>query len=194
MKQNIGLYPGTFDPVHNGHIAFANEAARVCKLDKIIFLPELQPRGKQHVTYIDHRLALIQHAINDLTHFGVATLTSQQFTVPQTLPELQAMFTGATLTLLIGSDVARSLEYWPAIEVLLKNVTLAIGIRSSDSCAEIDAIMKHLQSHYKIDIKYACIVTPDAHVASSQVRSNVTDVSHVHPAVARYIRQQNLYK
>ncbi|HEU5121705.1 MAG TPA: adenylyltransferase/cytidyltransferase family protein, partial [Candidatus Saccharimonadales bacterium] len=60
--RRIGIYSGTFDPVHYGHIAFAASAIRACNLDEVVFLPEPQPRYKAGVTDIAHRLALLTMA------------------------------------------------------------------------------------------------------------------------------------
>ena len=143
--RSIGIYPGAFDPVHAGHIAFAREAKRICGLDEVVFLPEPSPRGKQDVTRLSDRLALLRASLAD-EGLRVATLTSQQFTVHQTLPEIEQLFPDATLTLLAGSDVARTFQYrWPGLETLLMRVSLAIGLRGDDVPAEMHDIMASLE-------------------------------------------------
>ena len=48
----IGIYAGTFDPVHAGHVAFALQSLEAAKLDRVYFLPERRPRGKRQVKNI----------------------------------------------------------------------------------------------------------------------------------------------
>src|SRR5258706_15577528 len=105
MQKHIGIYSGTFDPVHPGHVAFALETLQTCKLDEVIFLPEQTPRDKQAVTDLSHRIALLERALADEPNMRVLKLRSPQFTVADTLPEIYAALKDTQLTLLVGSDV-----------------------------------------------------------------------------------------
>jgi nicotinate-nucleotide adenylyltransferase len=186
----IGIYSGAFDPVHDGHVAFAREAQRVCGLDKVIFLPERSPRGKADVTDIVHRETLLRMAVRG-DHFGVLTLSTERFTVHETLPELMRLFVGCELTLLAGSDVAQTFCYrWPGIDALLAKVSLAIGMREGDSGAEIHEIMRQLQSSQVQPISYRLITSlfPDASSSSSRQHSR-----QLHPEVRAYAQQHRLY-
>ena len=58
----VGIYPGAFDPVHKGHIAFALAAITAHQLDKVFFLPEPSPRHKQGVKALDHRVEMVRLA------------------------------------------------------------------------------------------------------------------------------------
>ena len=50
-RKSVGIYSGTFDPVHTGHVAFALEAAQVANLQKVVFLPEETPREKTPTSF-----------------------------------------------------------------------------------------------------------------------------------------------
>src|SRR5258706_12226030 len=102
MQKHIGIYSGTFDPVHPGHIAFAREALQTCKLDEVIFLPEQTPRGKEAVTDLSHRIALLERALADEPNMRILKLQSPQFTVADTLPEIHNLLGTTRLTRLIG--------------------------------------------------------------------------------------------
>lgn len=183
----IGIYPGTFDPVHAGHIAFATAALLECQLDEVVFLPEKTPRGKQNVTATAHRVALLEKAIENTAGLRVAALASERFTVKQTLPELRALFGDAELTLLLGSDVALSLPYWPDVDVLLQEMQIAVGMRAGDSRQEIIEILRFTKS----PATYTVIETEHPHFTSSQVRSGKTALFS--PGVAEYARAHSLY-
>ena len=163
----IGIYSGTFDPVHDGHIAFAREASRICSLDKVIFLPEAVPRNKINVTDIATRFVQLQENLSKLPNLEVLDLEQSNFTIKQTLPELQRLFAGAELTLLIGSDVARSLDRWPDIDRLLETVSLAVGMRGDDAQDELKDMMRKLSFG---DVTY--VFTDYPHLSSSQLRVN----------------------
>lgn len=194
MKRRIGIFSGTFDPVHSGHIAFAKEAMEVCQLDKVVFLPEQTPRFKHSVTDISHRVELLKLATNGIKGLDVIAPTSAQFTVRQTLPELHNMFKGTVLTLLIGSDVVKTFPHrWEDLGILLGDVSLAIGMRARDTFDEVLAVLNKLEANYKIKIDYALIKAPDLDVASSHVRNGIADVSRLQPDIVDYINKHKLY-
>lgn len=194
MRSRIGIYSGTFDPVHPGHITFAQAAAQVCQLDEIVFLPERRPRGKHTVTDISHRIALIKLSAKSLDSFRVLRLASDQFTVKDTLPELRSIFGSERLTFLIGSDVVRTFSYrWPGLDMLLREVSFAIGLRANDSPEEIAGIMAGLEQEYKTSIRCTYVHTPANDFASSQIRNGTAGTSQLHPDTISYIRKHGLY-
>lgn len=194
MSRNIGIYSGTFDPIHPGHIAFAEEAMRACELDEVVFLPEQNPRGKDGVTDMVHRVALIERATAAIAGLRVVQLASEQFTVQQTLPELRQAFKGSHMTFLVGSDVARTFLYrWEGLDVLLREAALAIGLRSSDSPGEIGAIMRQISQDYSVAVDYTLVSTPEAGMASSHIRNGTADMSRLHPSMLEYIQEHQLY-
>jgi len=194
MKR-LGIYSGTFDPVHAGHIAFAVAAMRVCGLDEVVFIPEQRPRGKQQITDIAHRVALLERAIADTPGLHVATLQSERFTVAQTLPEIQALANGAELTLLLGSDVVRTFTHqWESLRTLLSSVSLAIGMRVHDDPGEIANIIHDIEQSEELTVHYTCITTPHAHIASSQFRQGSGVQIDMHPAIRSYVLEHNLYQ
>lgn len=168
----VGIYPGTFDPLHQGHIAFAHEAMKACGLSEIVFLPERLPRGKHNVSNLEERITLLRDGLPD-KDLRVAQLASDRFTVGDTLPELLDMFAGAELTLLIGSDVARTLTYrWDGLPDLLASVSLVIGIRGDDTPEEMAAIITALEKDYDMPIVCTIVQTEHAGLASSQIKLN----------------------
>lgn len=175
MKKNVGIYPGTFDPIHQGHISFALETLRACALDQVVFLPEPTPRGKDTVSAITDRIERTEQAIKGITGLSIFSPSSSQFTVRDTLPELRRKFGDAELTLLVGSDIVRTFQHrWQDLDLLLKDVSLAIGMRAEDTENDIVTIIKHLEKQYDIVIRYTLVTTPDNHRASSHVRNSST--------------------
>ncbi len=175
VKQRIGIYPGTFDPIHQGHVSFALQALKECSLDQVVFLPEPAPREKHSVSDITERTALINEAIKDTQKLSLFNPSSTQFTVRDTLPELRDHFSDVELTFLVGSDIVRTFPYrWHDLDVLLSNVSLAIGMRADDTKDDIVSIIKQLEDQYSIPIPYTFISTPDSHRASSHVRNSST--------------------
>ena len=191
MTRRIGIYSGTFDPIHNGHIAFALSALDVCQLDEVVFTPEANPRGKELVTNITHRTAMATHATKPHTRLRVARLSSSRFTITETLPELQRLFPNADISLLIGSDVARTLPYrWEGLE-RLAGMQFVIGLRHDDDAETIGAIVRPVLANHGINFILLQNQSATAHVASSTIRSG--DSSNLPDEIAAYVRQNNLY-
>src|SRR4051812_30950138 len=115
----VGIYAGTFDPVHAGHLTFALQALTAAKLDKVYFLPERRPQGKQHVEHFGHRVAMLRRAVKPHPQFEVLELVDVSFSVERTLPELKNLFKASRLVFLFGSDVVARLQDWPKSELLL---------------------------------------------------------------------------
>src|SRR5258708_1287895 len=91
--KKIPIFAGTFDPVHEGHLAFA-QAALEEGLEKVMFLVEPRPRRKQGVRALEHRTAMVQLAIADEPQLSTIVLEQARFSVNETLPVLRARFSG----------------------------------------------------------------------------------------------------
>ncbi len=165
----IGIFPGTFDPLHRGHIEFALAAARDCGLDEVIFLPEHSPRRKTGTSPLNQRISQIEEQIKNHPGLRVARLKSKQFTVAKTLPELR-LLGGNQMTLLVGSDVAANLHFWPGLDELLNEMNLAVGLRGEQTAEEIEQLIAGLGAEYRV------IETEHKDVSSSQIRLELAKV------------------
>jgi nicotinate-nucleotide adenylyltransferase len=173
MTRKIGIYPGTFDPVHSGHIAFSREAMRACGLEEVIFLPDPSPRGKAEATHILQRLALLEEALAHHEYVRALHIGEEMFTVQATLPELRRRFDGCELTLLIGSDVVRTFIYrWDGLDILLREMSLAIGMRVGDSPEEMKRIIRELENEHALTIRHKLVTTEYAAISSSRIRNS----------------------
>lgn len=191
--RNIGIYSGTFDPIHRGHVDFAIEAMRECGLDEVILLPERQPRHKNNVTDISHRFTMISEVLSSIQNLRVLELDQARFSVDETLPTLHEFFPDAHLTILIGSDVARNLEKWESLELLIRDVSFAIGIRDDDDIEEIISIIESLEQKYKSIIRYSIIDTDSMAISSSRIRLDTSHSLDFHATTLDYIRKNSLY-
>ncbi|HSX46278.1 MAG TPA: nicotinate-nicotinamide nucleotide adenylyltransferase [Candidatus Saccharimonadia bacterium] len=145
----IGIYAGTFDPVHSGHMAFALQSLKAANLDRICFLPERRPRQKHQVEHFGHRVAMLNRAAKPYPEFTVLELVDVSFNVDRTLPFLQRMFPGDELVFLFGSDIVPGLAQWPHVEKLLQASELVIGLRFKDDRAKIHEIVESWQTQPK---------------------------------------------
>lgn len=163
----IGIYAGTFNPVHAGHITFALQAIQAASLDKVYFLPERRPRHKTDVEHFGHRVAMLERATRPHPQFEVMELVDVSFSVERTLPKLRKAFPDSQLVFLFGSDVVGDLPDWPRVERLLKDSELVIGLRQGDEVV----VIKELISEWPqapIDLILFDSFAP--HVSSGRIR------------------------
>lgn len=143
IRRRVGIYAGTFDPVHAGHIAFALQALAAAGLDKVYFMPERRPRHKAP-EHFGHRVAMLHRAVRPHSRLDVLELPDQYFTVKRTLPALRQRFHGCDLVLLLGSDVVLLLPQWPFVEQLVKHAAFCVGLRQRASVNEVKRIFGDL--------------------------------------------------
>jgi nicotinate-nucleotide adenylyltransferase len=191
--KRIGIYAGAFNPVHAGHIAFALQAIQAAKLDQLVFVPERLPRNKPGVEHFGHRAAMLKRAVKPYPNMAVLELVDKNFTVQRTWPQLKATFPGATLILLMGSDVVLRLPVWPHAETLLSQSELVVGIRSAHLLQEVAGEI----ASWKIQPQQCYVVESFApHISSTDIRSALgarTQAKGLLASVRRYAHGNWLY-
>ena len=160
----IGIYPGTFDLIHDGHVAFALSTVAVCGLDTVIFIPERAPRRKTDVSPLVARTGAIIERIKNEPLLGVREIADEKFSVATTWPILSSLYPGDQIVFLIGSDVALGLRSWPDIDTLTSQANFAIGIRRTANHSELDKALATLEINYEL------ISTDKSHLSSSMYR------------------------
>lgn len=113
----IGVFGGTFDPIHMGHLIVAEDARASLELDKILFIPAGQPWFKSYrqITEAHHRLAMVRLAVEGNPSFDVADIeirrTGPSYTV-DTLSELRVLYPDAEFIVILGVDALREIDRW----------------------------------------------------------------------------------
>ena len=111
MKKRVGIFGGSFDPVHQGHLAFALAAASEASLERVHFLPEARPPRKPDITDLAHRVAMLHLAIRPYPQLEVLEQPDNQFSVANTVPRLEQHFAGSQIFLLLACHVRRAATY-----------------------------------------------------------------------------------
>lgn len=112
--QRLGVLGGTFDPIHEGHLALARQALKQCVLDKVLLLPMAQPAHRRPAADIADRMAMCRLAIADEPGLLLSEAGGQgaaQYTV-ETLHVLRRQYPDARFTLILGADKLPTLPYW----------------------------------------------------------------------------------
>lgn len=193
----IGIYSGTFDPVHLGHVTFAKEALKQCRLDKVYFLVEPRPRRKQGVKALEHRQAMVGLAVADEPNIGSIELDHPRFSVQKTLPVLQARFKDSEIAFLMGDDVLGHFtdSEWPGLDDFIESTYLIIGLRDHTT-EEVRESIKLIENTRGIKIHYKTFVAPKADHNSRNVRQKLRKglkVTGIAKKVATYIKDHRLY-
>jgi nicotinate-nucleotide adenylyltransferase len=127
--ERIGLFGGTFDPVHCGHLAIAEQAAEELRLEQMLFIPAPDPPHKRKtVATYGQRIAMLELALAGQSRFSVSLLEAElpvpSYTV-DTLLELRKRLTGQ-FYFLIGADSLLELYLWYRLEELLRLTNFAV--------------------------------------------------------------------
>lgn len=130
----IGLYGGSFDPVHIGHIAPILEARNKAELNRVIYLPTARPPHKEgrQLAPAEHRFAMVRLALAGISGLEVSDyemgLDRPAYTV-ETLEHFARVFPEASLHLIIGADSCLHLDRWVRYRDILRAARLVVLVR-----------------------------------------------------------------
>lgn len=197
----IGVFGGTFDPIHSGHLVIAEDVRRELGLDEVLFVPAGQPwlKAERDVTEAAHRLemAMLATALNP--HFNVSTIELERpgptYTV-DTIAELKSgVAAGAELCFILGLDALAELPQWKDPERLV-NMCRLVGVRRP-GYEKID--LRSLESAVPGASEWVMMVdTPLIDVSATDIRSRVSQGISIQGLVPQtvedYIAQHGLYR
>ncbi len=185
------LFGGTFDPVHNGHVAMAHAAREELMADRLIVLPAGNPwqRGRLPFASAEARLAMLRLAFGEAANIDARELERQGPTYTfDTVSELHAEHPGAEFYWLIGSDAFAKLGTWHRAAALAALTRFAVAARAGE---EVRAPEGLAGLHYQ-----ALNLTPPP-VSSTAIRERLISGGTVRgmapDAVCDYIERHRLY-
>lgn len=189
----IGVFGGTFNPPHNGHVRLAKAAADELKLDKLLVIPSCIPPHKIAAKLADgqERLEMCRLAFGCDPRFEVSPMElergSRSYTV-ETLRELKALYPDSELYFIVGSDMLESFDKWYLWQEILSLSVLCAASREEGYNPDLSRFGK-LAERIKI------ITLDPLEVSSTQIRNSAGEVSPelLDPKVAAYIREHGLY-
>ena len=194
MKK-IGILGGTFNPVHNGHLALANMALKEFKLDQIVFIPSGNPPHKQLSNIIDtkSRYQMLKMAIVGQSKFKISKI-EMQVTGPayavDTFRKLAKKYgQRSKLFYIMGMDSFIDMKNWKTPKELFKYCDLIVATRSG---------VKKRSPLLKLFGDKICFMTLRENISATNLRTKLKDgksiAKFVPSKVKNYILQKELYK
>ena len=184
MKK-IGIYGGTFDPIHHAHLILAREAREMLALEKIIFVPAaISPQKDSPVASAEMRLSMLRAAIKGETGLVVDECELNRpppsYTI-DTIEEIRRREADSEIYYLIGEDNLSALASWHRFEQLQKMVCFVVLDRTGRQTNHPYQVV-----HRRIDI------------SATEIRKRIASGRSIRylvpPAVEEIIRQSNLYR
>ena len=199
MPDRIGLFGGTFDPPHLGHLILASEAQSQLELDRLLWIltPEPPHKQEQLITSIEHRLAMVKLAIEDNPNFELSRIELDRPGPHYTLDTVKLIAgqnPNAEIVPIIGGDSLRDLPKWHQPKELLYACHWVGVMRRPEDSANLEALERELPG---ISSKVHYVDAPLLEIASREIRSRIAEgrsVRYYLPAPVReYINQHHLY-
>jgi len=200
MSESIGIFGGTFDPPHLGHLILAAEALQQLQLSKVLWVLTPQPPHKpgNPISETRLRLDMVRRAIASQPGFELSTVELDRpgphYTL-ETVDILQSKFPRSYLVLLVGGDSLRDLPGWYKPRELITAVHSLGVMRRPGSVVDMPALEASLPG---LTRKLRFFETPQLEISSSTIRQRIASGGHYRyylPAsVYDYIQQNNLYR
>ncbi len=193
MKK-IGLYFGTFNPIHIGHLAIANHMAEFSDLDEIwmVVTPHNPFKKKNSLLDDHHRYEMVYRATESYPKLKPSDV---EFKLPQpnytinTLAHLQELYPEYQFNLIMGEDNLKSFHKWKNYDVILENHDIYVYPRIAEGVVE-NQFKEHPKIH-RID-------APIIEISSTFIRKSIAEGKNIRPLLPKevwlYIDEMNFYK
>ena len=196
-KPRVGMMGGTFDPIHVGHLAIADEVREALGLERILFVPAGTPPHKRasEVTAVQHRVAMVEAAIADNAAFELSRVEVDRpgpsFTV-DTVEQLAASF---DVTVILSAETFHELPTWHEPERLFAAARVAVVPREGYAAPDPAWLARAFPGR-EDRVRY--VEAPHLGVSSTGIRARIAagrTIRYLVPAaVASYVAAHGLYR
>lgn len=202
MKQ-IGLFFGSFNPVHQGHLILANYLVEETALEEVWFVITPQSPFKQKQRLLDnhHRLALVEEAIEGYPKLKVSTvefgLPAPQYTA-LTIAHLMEKHPEASFSLIVGQDHLKSFHKWYNYQALLEGHQIYVYPRMPEEALAASKPLKQPKPEILNHSNLVLVPAPVVEISSSYIRKALKAGKNIRPllppAVWKYMDEMNFYR
>jgi nicotinate-nucleotide adenylyltransferase len=202
----IAILGGTFDPIHNGHLAAAQSVAEVFQVDEVHFVPAFSPphKNSRGITSPFHRVAMVALATTPFDRFRTSTIEvdalERRYTV-ETLDTMNQTYPGAELLFIVGTDMYQELQTWKNYRRLFELAHLVIvnrpGYPFREDLAPYQILNKNETASLPNQASVFYLPFVEQPVSSTEVRSECKQGDGARqwlpPNVWSYIEKNKLY-
>lgn len=193
-NKKIGLYFGTFNPIHIGHLAIANHMVEFSNLDEIwmVVTPHNPHKKKATLLADNHRLAMVRIAVEEYPKLKASTI---EFDLPQpnytvnTLAHLEEKYPKQDFSLIMGEDNLKSFHKWKNYEVILDRYSIYVYPRISKGS---------LETQFAKHPKITKVEAPIVEVSSTFIRKSIKVGKNIRPLlpceVWTYLDEMGFYR
>ena len=195
----LGLFGGTFDPPHIGHLILSAETHAQLGLDRLLWVVTPDPPHKQGqpITPLEHRLAMVKLAISDNRHFELSTVEMDRHGphyALDTVKIISEQYPSADLVYLMGGDSLRDLPSWHRPADLVAALRFIGVMRRPGDSIDLPALENTIPG---LIAKVRFVDAPLLDIAAHEIRQRVANGCpfryFLPPAVYEYIVEHNLY-
>ncbi len=197
----IGIFGGTFNPPHIGHLLLASEAKELAQLDRLVFMPCATPPHKPELGIPDgeHRLKMVQMSIAENPDFEVSDMEIQaggKSYTAKTLERLGEFFPNDRLCFIVGADSLCQMENWFCPAEIFKRAEIVVACRGGMRESELNVAIDFYRQKYDADIRKISMKIIE--MSSSDIRRRVQcgkDIRYmVCEDVRNYIIETGIYE
>lgn len=194
-----GIFGGSFNPIHKGHIHLADTAYEKLGLDRIIFIPSNIPPHKSAEEYVDSesRVEMCRLAISERKNYSVSTFELENDRISYTyytIKYFKEVFPDDDIYLITGSDMFLSFETWYKFKDILAVSSLAVASRESGISPELEEKKKILGEYGKIFLFNVQPLPMSSTKIRKMIKNNEDISCYLNEKVVQYILERNLYK
>lgn len=197
----IGLYGGSFDPVHLGHLGLAKQAVEEIGLDLLLFIPaKYQPfKLEEKVASEKDRLEMLMRSIENEPKFRVSEIEFNRDEISytsKTFFEIKKVYgEDVKYFFILGTDAFLKIETWYEADRLLSGCNLAVGIRPNEDMAQIRTLADRLLGKYGFEI--LLLNNEQLSISSTDIKDKLKKSQKINgmvpDSVENYIYEQRLY-
>jgi nicotinate-nucleotide adenylyltransferase len=199
----IGIFGGTFDPIHTGHLILAEQAREQGQLDQVWFLPAPRPPQKEgnSITRYDLRVEMLQLALAGRTDFLINEVEHERdgpsYTI-DTLTELKRRYPDHQFFLILGGDSLADLPLWREPQGIIAQAGLLVMARPGVAVMSEEELRQRLNLSVETKLSLQILETPQIDIASRYLRRNVAQGRSIRYLVPRavevLIENRGLYR
>lgn len=199
----IGIFGGSFDPIHYGHLILAETCREYLQLDRVLLVPTATSPLKLHGPRAsdEARVAMIRLAIGGTETLQIESLEIERGGISYTLDtvqELRQRWPADELVLLMGADAVASLEFWHEPAELLRTVPLGVVVRGAEPPPNFAQAAQLLTAADRPTFRPRLVPMPAIELSSTEIRGRVAEGRTIRfrtpRAVEAYIAANGLYR